>query len=102
MNYANFIGYSDIHPFEVVRRISDKTLEIRAMSAVIDPSWKPDFVPGGFSGTVVNQHEQRWIITKNERGTPFRIRLGKKGWKDSGGGRYVLADQPRSFYDYNF
>jgi hypothetical protein len=37
MNYANHLGYSDINPFEIVRRISDKTFEIRAMSAERDP-----------------------------------------------------------------
>jgi hypothetical protein len=102
MNYANHIGYSDINPFEIVRRISDKTLEIRSMSYEQDPSWKPNFVSGGFCGTVVNQSEQRWIISSNELGTIVRIRLGKKGWKDSGGNRYALADQPQKFYDYNF
>jgi hypothetical protein len=102
MNYANHIGYSDVNPHEVVRRISDKTLEIRAMSAERDPEWKPDFVAGGFCGTVVNQNRQRWIISSNPEARVFRIRLGKKGWKDSGGARYVLADKPQKFYDYNF
>ena len=54
MNYANHIGYSDVNPFEIIRRVSDKTLELRAMNAERDPSWNPDFVPGGFFGTVVN------------------------------------------------
>ena len=102
MNYANHIGYSDIHPFEIVRRVSDKTLEIRPMHTERDPEWKPNFVQGGFCGTVVNQNEQRWIITKNEKSTPFRIRLSKKGWKDAGGARYQISDKPVMFYDYNF
>jgi hypothetical protein len=102
MNYANHIGYSDVNPFEIVRRISDKTVEIRAMNAERDPNWKPDFVPGGFCGTVINQSQQRWLINSNPDGRVFRIRLGKRGWKDSSGSRYVLADQPQKFYDYNF
>lgn len=102
MNYANHIGYSDIYPFEIVRRVSDKTVEIRAMHAERDPEWKPEFVSGGFCGTVVNQNQQRWIITRNEQATPFRIRLGKKGWKDSGGARYQISDKPVMFHDYNF
>jgi hypothetical protein len=102
MNYANHIGYSDINPFEIVRRVSDKTLEIRAMNAERDQSWKPNFIPGGFCGTVVNQSEQRWVISSNESAKPVRIRFGKKGWKDAHGNRYALADQPQKFYDYNF
>jgi hypothetical protein len=103
MNYANHIGYSDINPFEIVRRVSDKTLEIRSMSYEQDPSWKPNFVAGGFSGTVVNQNEQRWIIKSCEKATPFKIRLSKnRGWRDAGGNRYRLSDKPVKFYDYNF
>ena len=102
MNYANHIGYSDVNPFEIIRRVSDKTLELRAMNAERDPSWNPDFVPGGFFGTVVNQSEQKWVIKSNEAGRTVRIRLGKQGWKDAHGNRYQLSDEPVKFYDYNF
>lgn len=102
MNYANHIGYSDVNPYEVVRRVSDKTLEVRAMNAERDPIWNPDFVPGGFFGTVVNQSEQKWVITSDENGRVVRIRLGKQGWKDAHGNRYQLSDEPVKFYDYNF
>lgn len=102
MQYANHIGYSDVNPFEIIRKISDKTIEIRAMNAERDPNWKPDFVAGGFCGTVVNQRDQRWIISSNSEAPVVRIRLGKQGWKDANGRRFQLADQPRKFYDYNF
>ena len=102
MNYANYLGYSDISPFEIVRRISDKTLEIRAMSAERDPSWKPDFVPNGFCGHISNQHDQRWFISRDPDRPVVRIRLGKQGWKDRNGRRFELSDKPRKFYDYNF
>ena len=29
MQYANHIGYSDVNPYEIVRRVSDRTIEIR-------------------------------------------------------------------------
>ena len=102
MQYANHIGYSDVNPFEIIRQISDKTIEIRAMNAERDPNWKPDFVPGGFCGTVVNQRDQSWIISSSADSPVVRIRLGKQGWKDANGRRFQLADQPRKFYDYNF
>lgn len=102
MNYANHLGYSDVNPFEIVRRVSDKTLEVRAMKAERDPSFKPDFVPGGFCGTVVNQRDQQWIISSDPQGAVVRIRLGKQGWKDRNGRRYKLSDEPVKFYDYNF
>lgn len=102
MQYANHIGYSDVNPFEIIRKISDKTIEIRAMNAERDPNWKPDFVAGGFCGTVVNQRDQRWIISSSADAAVVRIRLGKQGWKDANGRRFQLSDEPVKFYDYNF
>jgi hypothetical protein len=102
MKYANECGWSDVSPYEVVRVVSGKTLEIRPMKAELDETWKPDFVPGGFHGTVVNQDTQRWIITPNPDAPIRRIRLGKRGWKDKHGHRFALANEPRCFYDYNF
>ena len=99
--YANQIGYTDVTPWEVIRVVSEKTLEIRRMKAERDPSFKPEFIVGGFAGHCVNQHAQKWIITSDETETVVRIRLGKKGWKGAYG-RFVLEDEPRSFYDYNF
>lgn len=102
MKYANQYGYSDVEPFEVVRVISDKTIEIRAMDAEKDDSVKLEFHVGGFSAHCSNQHQQKWFITSNPNNPVIRIRLGKKGWKDAHGRRYGLADKPCKFYDYNF
>jgi hypothetical protein len=102
MKYANMLGYTDVEPFEVVKIISDKTIEIRAMDSEALP-WKRDFHPGGFFGHTSNQNEQKWNITSNENNPVFRIRLSKnKGWKNAGGSRFQLADEPRKFYDFNF
>jgi uncharacterized membrane protein len=101
--FANHIGYSDIEPFEVVKVISDKTIEIRRMEAERDLTWKPEIIPGGFAGHCVNQNEQRWNITSNEKNQTIRIRLSKnKGWKDKHGRQFKLSDKPRKYYDYNF
>lgn len=103
MNYANHYGYSDVNPFEIVRRVSDKTIEIREMDAERDPEWKPEFHVGGFSAHCSNQHEQRWNITSNPENRVIRIRLSKSGvWKDAHGRKFGLSDQPVKFYDYNF
>ena len=102
MKYANHIGYSDITPYEVVRVVSNKTIEIREMKCERDESIKLEFHVGGFSAHCSNQSEQEWFITPDEESRVIRIRLGKRGWKDAHGGRYKLADEPVKFYDYNF
>lgn len=102
MNYANHIGYSDINPFEIVRVVSDKTIDIREMDAERDESVKLEFHVGGFSAHCSNQRNQKWFINSNESNPVVRIRLGKNGWKDAHGRRYALSDDPVKFYDYNF
>ena len=103
MNYANHLGYTDVEPYEITKRISEKTIEVRPMDSERDPNWTPEFIPGGFSAHCPNQYSQKWIISSNEEYTPIRIRLSKnKGWQDKYGRRFEIADEPRKFYDYNF
>ena len=103
MNYANHYGYTDVNPFEVVRVVSDKTVEVREMDAKRDDSVKLEFHIGGFSAHCANQREQKWLITSNPSNSILRIRLSKTGvWKDKHGRRFGLSDKPIKFYDYNF
>jgi len=105
MNYANEVGYSDVNPNEIIKRVSDITLEIRRMDAVRSPDWKPEIIAGGFAGHCVNNNEQKnaWIITSNTDNGTFRIRKNKQGvWKDKWGNRYFLSDKPVKKYDFNF
>ena len=101
--YANKLGYSDVEPFEVVRVVSEKCIEIRKMDAELDPEWKPEIVPGGFAGRCINQNSQKWIIKSNPANPVARIRLQKNGsWKSACGSRFALDSKPVKFYDYNF
>lgn len=101
--YANYHGYSDIYPYEIIGKVSDKTMVVRGMDAIKDPTWKPNFVAGGFAGHCTNQNTQRWIIKSCEANSEFRIRLHKDGvWRDKSGAEFYLSEKPRAFYDYNF
>ena len=99
--YANKLLHTDVEPYEVVRRVSEKCLEVREMTAVmVKPA--PMVAPNGFVGHFDNSR-QEWTIESNPEGETRRIRLGKNGdWKDAFGNRFSLSDQPRRFYDYNF
>ena len=98
--YANMSGYSDVKPFEIVRVISDKTIEIREMDAERG-EWKPEIISGGFAGHYVNQDDQVWNIKSNEANPVIRARRNKDGWKSSYG-KHFLSTQPSKFHDYNF
>lgn len=101
--YANQCGYTDVEPFEVINERTATKLVIRGMNAELDPTWKPEFYPGGFVGHTANNREQRWLITPNPEAPTRDIRKHKNGrWYDRYGNRYNVEDQPRKFYDYNF
>ena len=100
--FMNQRGWTDVERYEIVKAVSDKTVVIRAMKAELDKNWMPEVSIGGFLGRVENNSEQRWVITSDTQAPEFRVRLGKKGWKDAHGNLYTLSDSPRKFYDYNF
>ena len=104
MKYANYCGYSDVRPFEVIREVSEKCMEIRAMDSERNPEWKPEFHAGGFAGNCANQDEQEWIISSNEEREVVRIRYSKakRQWQDKHGRRFRIQDRPVRFHDYNF
>lgn len=99
--YANHYGWSDINPYEVVRVVSDKSIDIREIDTEKDPSVKTTFELGGFSA--VSDNVQAWFFKPNENNRVERIRLHKDGiWRNKNGNRFYLADRPIKFYDYNF
>lgn len=101
--FANYIGYSDVEPYEVIRKVNERCFEVRPMKAERDPSYKPEFIAGGFAGHCINQGAQKWIITSDESAEIGRIRKHKDGtWRSKGGGRFQLAEAPHKYYDYNF
>jgi len=99
--FANYQLGSDTIPYEVIRVVSDKTIEVRRMKAELDPSWKRDFIPGGFCGHTANNDSQKWIVTSDKTQPVIRIRKQKSGrWGKNGW--FYLSDKPVYFYDFNF
>lgn len=102
LNYANRIGYSDVEPFEVVREVSAKIIEVRRMAAQLDPSWKPEMHAGGFAAHCSNQYSQKWIITSDEGAQVIRLHMRKDGCFYYQGSKFRREAAPRKFHDYNF
>jgi len=96
-------GYSDVHAYEIIKVISDKTIEIRAMTAKHDISHLKQYV-GGFSGHVENQRNQKVSYESDLTAPVIRIRKKKnnpESWA-SNGQRFGLTEAPYAFYDFNF
>ena len=96
--------YSDIEPCTVIRR-TEKFVWVQMDSYKVDPEWKPDMRIGGFVAHTVNNHDQKHIITRNEKGYVRRFGIRKDGYWYASGQRYganYLTKGWRRFYDYNF
>jgi len=100
--YANRVLWSDIDPHEIVEVRTKNKILVRAMDAEKNPNWKADFHPGGFSGHVSNQDEQKWFYKSNETNPVFAIWKRKDGYFYDGCLRFSLNKEPIKFYDYNF
>lgn len=99
--YANRVLHSDVQPFEVIREVSGKCLEVRQMTATMVQAAKL-LAAGGFMGNFDNS-VQEWKCESQPNYPIERIRQRKDGsWKSSDGSLFILADQPRNFRDWNF
>lgn len=100
-DFLNHTGYSDVTPYQVVRVTkSGKTAYVRAVSYELDPEFKANALPGGFTGVTVNSRAQSYAYGDLEGGE-LAVRFGKRGWKSSYGPHSHSEDAYR-YYDYNF
>ena len=100
--YANESGYSDMYPYEIVKVVSENTIEIRPMDTERDDSVELKWVSGGFAGHCVNQGQQKWFYKSNPNNSVRRIRRRKDGYFYNHCNRVYLEQEPRKFHDYNF
>ena len=101
MNYANLYGYTDITPFEIIKRTT-KTISIREMYAEKNEDYKPEFIQGGYCATCTNQQDQKWNIISDPTRPVIKAYLRKDGNYYSRYGKHFLSDKPIRFYDFNF
>lgn len=98
--YCNYYLYSDVYPYEVVRVISPKTVEVRAMKYT-QTKHPSKFLIGGFSAYCADNYAQEYSYESNPEEAIIRVRLTKRGWR-LGNRRFIMEDKPVRFYDYNF
>lgn len=101
--HASLYRFSDVEAFEIVKVISDQTLEVRPMKTSHSIAGL-EFTPGGFFGHVHNQEKQKVTYESDPEAGTLRIRR-KKGSADLWGHKgdtFRLKTEPRAFYDYNF
>lgn len=101
--HASFYGYSDVDAYEIVKVISDKTIEVRKMDSEHDISHLEQYA-GGFCGHVADQRNQKVTYASNPKAEIIRIRRKKNNPEQwvNGSLRFGLTEKPYAFYDYNF
>lgn len=101
---ATIAGYSDRAAYTVVaRNASGSVLTLQRDKVILDSSFKMDWLPGGFSGHVSNQNEQRWFYEPDPSGSTVKVRLRKDGrFYVAGSDKPVTIGIRSEFYDYNF
>jgi len=101
--HASYYMHSDVVAYEIVKVISDQTLEVREMKTKHSAA-NLEFTPGGFCGHFHDQDKQEVTYESDPEGDTFRIRR-KKGkpehWTYKGM-RFGLRTAPYAFHDFNF
>lgn len=105
--YMNRHGYTDMHPYEVIRIDTPKKMIIREMLATETEDSikrrKETFAPTGFLGITDNDVQEWDIRSQDTSDFDFAVRLHGDGyWYDANGNRYTMSDKPIKFYDFNF
>lgn len=106
--------WTDILAYTIIKK-TRTTMILREDKATLDPSFKPEFISGGFAGHCINQSEQTYTYEANPDGAEIKIslrtftdelgnerrmwKLSKTGVFERGGNVYAGR---RKFHDYNF
>lgn len=95
--------WSDAHACTIIAR-TDKTLTIQRDKAILDPSFKPEWVPGGFSAICTNSEKQKWSYERDPDGEIIRCRWSEKNgcWQSGSDGSIRISRGRHEHYDHNF
>lgn len=97
---CTFHLYSDAHACTVIKR-NPKSIVIQRDKAILDPSFKPEWIPGGFAAHCTNQCDQSYTYERDPHGEIVTAR-----WSEKRGGfvylNKLVTCGRHEFYDYNF
>ncbi len=85
-----------------VIKVTKNTVTVRRDTAILDPNFKPEFIPGGFGGHCINQDKQAYSYRPNPDGTIYKFRWSNKFQSYGQPGSLSLRKGRHEFYDYNF
>jgi dGTP triphosphohydrolase len=95
--------YTDVKAYEIIKVVSDKTIEVRLMTTKHNISHLTQHV-GGYSAHTENQQNQKVTYSSDINNPVIRIRRKKNNPEEwtSNGSRFGLTEAPFAFHDFNF
>jgi hypothetical protein len=93
--------WSDRHAGTIVK-ITKSTITVRRDKATLNPDFKPEFIPGGFSVHCTNSDEQTYTYEPDEKGALTTIYWSKKYNRYGTPGNVSASRGRHEHYDYNF
>ena len=95
--------YTDAHACTVIARTA-KTMTVQRDKATKDPSFVPQWEPGGFSAICTNNNEQKWNYQRDPQGEIIKCHWSevRGAWQAGEGGCLSVYRGRNEFYDYNF
>jgi hypothetical protein len=105
--------WTDSDAYTIISRTATR-MTLQQDKATLDPSWKPEWVAGGFAGHCTNQDEQSYTYERDPNGHTVEISLRqythanteRRVWKRKGVGRKEIGGGVsvgrHKFHDYNF
>lgn len=98
---ATICYWSDREAGTIVK-VTRKSITIQRDKATLSPDFKPEFIPGGFAGTVINQHEQSYTYEPDPSGRKMTFHWSEKYQSYGQPGNLRAIKGRHEFYDYNF
>ena len=93
--------WSDRHAATIIK-VTKCTITVRQDKAILNPDFKPEWIPGGFAAHCTNQSEQSYTYEADETGNTYTFRWSKKYCRYGTPGNLSLSKGRHEFYDYNF
>ena len=98
---ATVYSYTDSWACTVVAKTKN-TITLQRDKAVLDPDFKPEIIPGGFSGHCVNNSDQSYTYERDPKGAIYKARWSEKEGRYKWQGEIPVGNGRNERYDYNF
>lgn len=93
--------WSDRYAATIIK-VTAKTVTVQRDKAILNPDFKPEWIPGGFAAHCTNQEEQRYTYERDENGRTYLFHWSNKYQRYGQPRDLNLSKGRHEFYDYNF